>query len=50
MIQNVPINTVKENPNNPRTASQQNPPTRGYFGWNPVLPNKIYVNLGSVKV
>jgi len=36
--------------NNPRTASQQNPPTRAYFGWNPVLPNKIYVNLGSVKI
>jgi hypothetical protein len=35
---------------NPRTASQQNPPTREYFGWNPVLPNQIYVTLGSVKV
>ncbi len=35
---------------NPRTASQQNPPTREYFGWNPVLVNRISVKLGQVTI
>jgi len=35
---------------NPRTDSQQDPPTREYFGWNPVLPNKVYVTLGRVTI
>ena len=35
---------------NPRTDSTQNPPTREYFGWNPVLPNKIYIIIGKVSI
>jgi hypothetical protein len=34
----------------PRPDSQQEPPTRAYFGWNPVLPNKLYVSLGRVTI